>query len=452
MPKKIEEAPHSEFAFSASPRWMRCAGSMAYPENSAQDKDSGSYADEGTAAHTLAAYCLKAKRPAAMWVGETIKAGKRKFVITEEFAEHVQTYVDDVERRAMGGNLLVEQRVSLDGVEGFDASNYGTSDAVMALPAKEDMTYGVVEDLKFGQGEKVYAWTPAYDDALFTMERFEDLEATTVEPNFQLMMYALACLADIRLLVDDPLGVVIVINQPRLDMISELWVPIAVLERFALFAAEALKTARVAKVLGVEACEKSDARAGTKPLFFNAGEKQCRWCKAPQCKARDRKVEEETGADFEIIADKPPAVAADAKALARSMLAVPFVAEWCRNVMAKAAELVSDGAQIVGPDKKPYKIVEGDLGKRKWSDIKKAEAALLANLPREKVYTEQMITAPAAGKLLNKKATKETWNDVFAPLINRAPGKPVLALGSDPRPPYSPAASAEEFEVEEDGE
>lgn len=439
---KLAEAIHSLFAFSASPRWIPCPGSMAYPENTAEGDDAGEYADEGTAAHTLASHCLKQKVEAASFIGQIIKAGKREFTITDEFADHVQTYVDDVRRRAMGGYLMVEQRVSLDGVEGFDESNYGTSDAIIAIKDT-----GVVEDLKFGQGEKVYAWLPAYEGALFTVEAYlgdEDDSGTSVEPNYQLMMYALACLADIRLLIDEPKGVTIVINQPRLGMVSELWVPIAVLERFALFAADALKRAELAMGLGVKAVEAEADK------YLNPGEKQCRWCKAlARCPAAAKKAQEETAAGFDIIADNPPVVPVDAKHIAKAMLAVPFVAEWCRAVMAKANELVSAGTEIIGPDKKPYKFVEGDLGSRKWKNAKAAEEALLATLDRDKVYVEKMITAPAAAKLLKKKKTMETWTDIFEPLIGRAPGKPMLVLGSDPRPPYSPAADADEFDVEE---
>ena len=225
---------HSVFAFSATDRWARCPGSMSYPENTAEGVDGGVYADEGTAAHTLAAAVLKNKLMRCEdFIGQTIEAGKRRFEVTEEFAGHVQTYVDDVQRRAIGGYLMIEQRVSLEGVEGFDSANYGTSDAVIGLPG-----YGVIEDLKFGMGEKVYAWTRANGADPFTLTVHGNGEAVQVVPNYQLMMYATACLADIRLLVDDPAFVRIVINQPRLGAISELDVSIADLERFAEFAAE----------------------------------------------------------------------------------------------------------------------------------------------------------------------------------------------------------------------
>jgi hypothetical protein len=448
---------HSVFAFSASSRWIPCPGSMAYPENTADGDDAGVYADEGTAAHKLAAILLKSKTNmvAEDWIGKVIKGGNREFEITEEFAGHVQTYVDDVKRRAIGGFLMVEQRVTLEGVEGFDESNYGTSDAIIAFSGVADgisdkihgvvidKVYGVVEDLKFGMGEKVYAWEQAKPDDPFTMTMYGDTpgDSQTVVPNYQLMMYALACLADIRLLIDDPKFIRIVINQPRIGNLSELDVPIAVLERFGLFAAKALYVATVAKTRGVEKTELmlSD--------YLNPGEKQCRWCRAlARCPAAAKRVQEETSAGFDVIAEEPPVVPVDSKRIAKAMLAVPFVSDWCRAVMAEANRLVAAGIDVIGPDAKPYKFVEGKLGDRKWTDKTKAETALVGVLGPKAYKPQEILTAAGAAKVLDKKATKAQWNDVFVPLIGRDPGKPVLVLGSDPRPPFSGVADSDEFE------
>jgi hypothetical protein len=441
---KPKQSEHSVFAFSASPRWIPCPGSMAYPENLAE-YDAGEYADEGTAAHLLASLLLKSTSgmKAEDWIGKVIKGGKREFTIDEDFAMHVQTYVDDVQRRALGGYLMVEQRVTLNGIEGFDESNYGTSDAIIAFQVNDTQAYGVVEDLKFGTGEKVYAWDYARADSPFVMERYlqdESALPATVVPNYQLMMYALAALADLRMLVDGLTGVLIVINQPRVGNLSELWVPVAVLERFALFAAEAYKKASFAKVLGRANVEREAHN------YLKAGEKQCRWCRVADCKARDAKVAEEAGADFDIIAAEPPAPPVDTKRLAKAMAAIPFIQDWCRAVQLKVHGLVENGIDVLGVDGKPYKFVEGDLGDRKWQDMAKAEAALVGQLADKAYQPKKLLTAPAAAKILNKKKTEKLWADVFAPLITRAPGKPMLVLGSDPRPPFSGTSDSDEFE------
>lgn len=452
---KTKQPEHSVFAFSASPRWIPCPGSMAYPENIAE-YDAGEYADEGTAAHALAALLLKSKSgmKAEDWIGKVIRGGKREFEITEDFAMHVQTYVDDVQRRAIGGYLMVEQRVTLDGVEGFDESNYGTSDAIIAIESVDPaaggvpyalakVAYGVVVDLKFGMGERVYAWEYAVPGSPFTMERYikEDGAPTTVVPNYQLMMYALAALADIALLVEGINGMWIVINQPRIGNLSELWVPIAVLQRFALFAAEAHAKARRAMHIGFQEVEALSS------VYLHPGEKQCRWCRVADCKARDAKVAEAAGADFDVIAAQPPAAPTDTKRLAKAMAAIPFIMDWARAVQLKTHELVAAGTEVLGPDSKPYKFVEGKLGDRKWKDVVKAEAALLGILPVEKAYQPQaIISASVATKMLAKKKTQKTYDDTIAPLIDRAAGKPMLAMGSDPRPPFSGASDSDEFE------
>lgn len=421
---------------------------MAYPENTADSGDGGFYANEGTAAHTLASTCLINKDQAHKFVGTAIHAGKDLIEVTEEFADPVQTYVDDVLRRAIGGYLKVERRVTLDGVEGFDKSNYGTSDVIIAIDARRDEAgsmpaYGVVEDLKFGQGERVYAWVRAQPGDPFTMTMYPvDGDAFEVVPNYQLMMYALACLRDIELLVGPVSFIRIVINQPRLGMVSELDVPRAVLERFALFAADAKHRAELALGLGVATIEKETL------AWLNPGEKQCRWCRAQaRCPALTKFVQESVGADFDVIETKGVTVATSTEGLSKAARAVPLVAEWCKAVMAELHKQVEAGIEVKGSDGKPYKFVEGDLGDRKWADEKVAEAALLGILPPEKAYQPQKIlTAAGAAKVLDKKATKQTWADVFVPLIKRPPGKPKLVLGSDPRPPYTPSSGADEFD------
>lgn len=433
---------HSVFAFSASPRWIPCPASMAYPENTAEGKGGSIYADEGTAAHELAALVLRDRShviTAHSHLGQKLTVNGHTFEVTEEFAGHVQTYVDDVRCRSLGGYLLTEQQVTLEGTEGFDETNYGTSDAIIAVPAGR---YGVIEDLKFGQGEKVYAWTRATDASLFIMDRWnpETDEVESAEPNYQLMLYALAARKDIEMF-GDITGVWIVINQPRVSILSELWVPVAVLDRFALFAAEAYEKAVLAMGLGV---------AGLKSEMYKAGEKQCRWCQATtDCPALKKKLQADVGADFDKIGDEPIAVPVNTKQLAKAMAVVPMLRDWIKAVEARANGLVAGGTEIIGPDKKPYKFVEGQLGDRKWADPKVAEGLLAAQLGPEKMYVKRILTAPEAAKLLDKKATKNTWDDIFAPAVKRAPGKPILVMGSDPRPPYSPVADKSEFEESE---
>jgi hypothetical protein len=185
---------------------------------------------------------------------------------------------------------------------------------------------------------------------------------------------------------------------------------------------------------------------------LNPGEKQCRWCRAKTvCKKLEQFVADEVKMDFEDVAGdglphRPP-LPTDNSDLARAYSALPLIQVWASAVAERVSALVAEGEQVVGSDGKPMKFVEGKAGNRAWKNEKDAEAALTGQLPADKAYAPKKIITPSvAAKLLDKKATKQAWKDMFEPLITRPQGGPVLVLGSDPRPPYTKAAGADEFE------
>lgn len=110
--------------------------------------------------------------------------------------------------------------------------------------------------------------------------------------------------------------------------------------------------------------------------------------------------------------------------------------------------MVLNGMEVIGPDGERMKLVEGKKGRRSWADQEAAKAALAGQLPPDKYLKPQPIITPAeAEKLLGKgKGGKVRFAEAFGGLIKQAPGKAHVALGSDPRPPYTPEAGADEFE------
>jgi hypothetical protein len=307
----------------------------------------------------------------------------------------------------------VEQRVDLSAWFGEDQG--GTSDAIIVLPEQKLI---VIEDLKYGVGEKVYA-----------------------EENPQGLSYALGALDIVRLLTEfgGNWTVRIVIHQPRLNHVDEWDCTVNHLITFGCGAKRAIAEAGRAMLLPPNSPQLLP--------FLHPSKKACRWCRAlATCPAAAAKVAEEVRAEFDTIVIDTPVVPQDNAALSRAMIAAPFISQWCKAVFAETDRRVRDGQEIIGEDGKPYKLVEGDLGDRKWNDELAAEAALLGQLPEDKAYApRKILTAAAASKLLDKKATKQLWKDVFQPLISRAPGQPKLALGSDPRPPYAGAATSDDF-------
>jgi hypothetical protein len=410
---------HKLFAASKLHRIIPCPGSMSFAENRV-DGGSSTYADDGSASHHLGAWCLANEADCVNLIGGHVEINGVEYIFDEERCDRIQGYVDDVRRRAVGGHLFIERSSDVAPDVG------GTADAAIALPGKR---LGIVEDLKDGSGEKVYA--------SYVVKPATDTTPELREPNPQLATYALGLLPDFEIFgpIDN---VLLVIYQPKLNHIDEFLISVAHLRMWGnkmLFAIE-----RARHVL-------ADAAGAAD---FKPGKKQCRWCRAPAtgCAARLKFVEDNIRADFETIAATGAPVPGYVKELADAYAAVPFIAQWCAAVVAEVQKRVTAGDEIIGPDGKPYKYVEGQEGKRSWTDKVAAEAALVGQLG-PKAYSEPaLLTAPAAGKLLDKKATKAIWTDVFVPLINRPRGQPILVMGSDDRPAFTGDAKAEDFQDE----
>ncbi len=400
---------HSFFSPSSAHRWINCPGSMAFNQ---QDSGSNTHADSGTASHELSARALITDMDCAMWIGESITVNNKEYAIDEERASFCQVYVDDVRRRAIGGHLFVEQKIDISDYLGEGQG--GTGDACIYLPSAKR---AIIEDLKYGTGEKVFA-----------------------KDNPQLMLYALGLLKDFAMFGEIE-TVLLVICQPRLGHIDEHEISVADLKEFGVKADYAVMHARHAMKLPPDSKERD--------LYITPGEKQCRWCRhKPHCAKLAKVVSEEVMADFDNIAEEPPAVAvSNLDRLARMFAAVPLVEQWCRAVKEETFRLVAQGTQVMGPDGKPLKFVEGAEGKRAWDKdkLKDVEALLVGQLGPKAYAEPTLITAPAAGKLLDKKKTAATW-EVFKPFIKRAAGRPVLTIGSDPRPPFSGAATSDDFD------
>jgi Protein of unknown function (DUF2800) len=398
---------HSLFSPSSAHRWILCPGSMAFPENREQG-GSSTFADDGTASHEWASEALVDNVDADHYMGRVIHLNGEPYTMDDTRASFIQIYLDDVRRRAIGGSLFVEYKVDLSNYLGDGEG--GTADAVIYQPSTKTLT---IEDLKYGTGEKVYA-----------------------ENNPQLMLYALGMLADIELMGHDVEQITVVICQPRLGHIDEWSLSVKELRAFGRIAGEA---ANIGRTL-IE--DNADGEGWLTP-----GEKQCRWCRAKsKCPALTKFVTDQVRCDFETIEALPPVAPRDTAKLSAAYIAVPLIEDWCRAVRTDLAGLVAAGEKVIGPDGKAYKFVEGRGGSRAWADKDAAEALLVGQIGPKAYRPQEVITAPAAAKILDTKKTKAMWKDMFEPLIKKAPGKPVLALGGDERPPYSGAAESNDFE------
>lgn len=401
---------HAKRSPSGASRWMNCAASVvlgeAYP-----DTGSNEYAAEGTAAHELAALALTEGTDTVAYLGRKIKVEEFTFVVDQDMADFVQQYVDNT--RAIGGELFVEQRLSIEHLTG-EADAHGTSDAVIIAG-----TELVIRDLKYGQGVKVDA-----------------------KGNYQLRIYALAALAEYELTYDIQ-TVRMCIDQPRLGAVSEEVMTVDALLDFGRTVTKATER--------VDAAEQYFATYGeVHEKYFTPSEAACRWCPVkPDCPALRNHVLATVADDFVDVSEPiAPQINTerefDNDTLGNLMGAIPLIEDWCKAIRAKTESELFAGHPVPG-----FKLVEGKRGNRAWADQAQAEEMLKSmRLKMDEMYDLKLISPTTAEKLHKSgKIGPRQWPRL-QDHITRADGKPSVAPESDNRPALVVTATEDEFDDE----
>lgn len=356
---------------------MRCPPSLALEANIPDT--SSFFADEGTAAHELAAWMLTESTTLQQALNLVdhlgIEVNGKVWPISTEMVEFVHSYAKLVREYAESGSLLVERRVSFADAIGVPNS-FGTSDAIIV---SADTI--IVIDLKYGMGVRVDA-----------------------EQNEQLMLYALGALNDYGVLSDIK-NVVMVVHQPRLNHVSEWCITVTELLAFA-------DRAKAAAALVVN---------GTGE--FSPGEKQCRFCRAkPICPA----LKAEALSAFDEFNEISPEVSDDN--LGQLLAKMDLIENWCTSIRTEAHRRLSLGKPVTG-----FKLVEGRKGNRAWGDETQVQKLFRKfRLRTNEMYDLKLISPTKAEKLLKEKFPKR-WGKVET-LLTRAEGKPSVAPATDRRP------------------
>lgn len=392
---------HAKYSPSSAHRWMKCAGSTALSAH--MPNTSSGYADEGTAAHSLAEMTLKSEHKMCdAFEGQTCPDTGIEF--TEDMCADTQYYVNSVCEFAEGHHLMVEEEVDYSSYVDFDGST-GTSDAIIITNDLEEIQ---VHDLKFGRGVKVFA-----------------------EDNEQMLLYALGAYYKYAL-IGNFKRVRMVIHQPRLGHISEWDCTTEYLLEFAEKAKAAIWVA--------ESVEKTHREGKNVSGFLVPGLKQCEWCKiagtCPKLAAFAVSTVTDDFDDLDSVDITEPEIKEaterlkllDNDQIANLMGLTDLIEDWIKRVRAAVETKIFAGETVPG-----FKLVAGRKGHRKWDDKDAVEAMMKAmRLKREEMYSMKLITPPNAEKLLKKENPRQ-WSKLQARIF-QPDGKPTITTDADPAP------------------
>jgi len=395
---------HAKLSASSSHRWIKCSGSVLL-ESESEAEPPSEYAEYGTASHQLAEYCLKKDISANLPLGQVFNKSKNfpdGFTVDEEMAEAVQHYLDYC-------NYITEDKCDRYIEKKVDFSKYategfGTADFIYVAP---DILH--VVDLKMGKGVKVNA-----------------------EWNTQGMLYALGAMKEFR---PTPRGessgiVRISIVQPRLDHISEWDISVGDL----LYWAES------------ELKPKAKQAWEEKPVF-NAGEEQCRFCKA---KATCKALAEYSLKDaIDTFTDIPTATETNLKdihtlnndELGQLLPKVKTIINWANSLESLALSELKAGRKITG-----YKLVQGRAGNRKWGDEKAVERKLTnMGIKKSEMFSKKLLTPTQMCGVLKKKHIETERIEAY---WNSPEGKLTIAVEADKRPEIIPESNIAFTDIE----
>lgn len=412
---------HAVKSPSSSFRWTLCHASVKRTIAANKARESNAAADRGTIQHDLAEHCLRdsddtfleqhvGTRAIVTNRGEVNYAPADSsfyqdgHIVSDDMADAVHRYVDYIRQLALGGDLYVEERLSIEHITS-EPDAKGTSDTVIDYGDS-----GCIADAKFGFDRVMASYEFVGDLFAFGPKAMHGRDVRF--PNPQLVMYADAA----RLKYGAKWKkLTIIIVQPHLNHIDEYTMPV---EDFAIW------------VQWIR--EQADACEGPNPRVL-PGEKQCQWCPAFPCAEANELALQTAIDDFE---DKPREVVVHKFNLGKMKRLVPYVRMWADAVESRVYAELSQGRPIEG-----FKLIDGDMGDRAWKDIDKVRATLASfGLPTTDYIVEKVISPVVTEKMVlrkrrtpNKKLTQDQWTQLQE-LITREPGAPKVVPDTDPRP------------------
>jgi hypothetical protein len=363
---------HADLSPSAAKQWLNCTPSVRASEYI--PKSDSEFAIEGTLAHKLAEIMLKSHLgiiSEIFFENELIKI-KADPIFRSNMLSYVSSYVSFVleeyyKNKALDESTTIELETLVD-LSAYIPESFGSADVII-----KTLDTIIVIDLKYGFGVAVEA-----------------------EHNPQLMLYGLGAYLNNSLYYSKRDKVRMIINQPRLDSVSEYTITIE----------ELLTWADEIKDKATQAYE------GTGD--FEAGS-HCKFCALRgRCKARS-----------ELYLNLYKKAIMDEVSLSEVLTMKDEISNWLTHVYEDALQRMMLGEKLEG-----FKIVEGK-SKRKYASKSEVEKRLLKEgYNQTDIFEEpKLIDITAMEGLLTKKRFKE----LLAGVVVKEPGKPVIAKVEDRR-------------------
>jgi hypothetical protein len=373
------ERDHALLSASSAHRWLACPPSAV--ANEAYPNQDTEYTREGTLAHEVAEIFARRSVPQLYPLIDTMELPEG---YTQEMLECAEGYADYILEHIKSDDavVLLEQRVDFSP---WVPDGFGTCDCIIL----QDDTLTII-DYKYGQGVAVSA-----------------------TDNPQMKLYALGAMNDYGIAYEAT-KVEMHIYQPRINNIS---VDSLTVEDLMTWAEKTVKPV----------AQKAAKGKGN----YCPGE-HCRFCQhGGKCRALTKLCTEYVETHSLRVA--VPILAPHEVAEVLKM--EPLISLWLKKVKDQAFTSLMNGEEVPG-----YKLVEGKLGNRKWSDeLKVAEALKAAGYSQEDITETKLLSPAAMDKAVGKKKVAELLDG----LIDRAPGAPTIAPETDKRPAYDRLAEAQ---------
>lgn len=387
-------AAHAKLSPSSAPRWLKCPGSPRLCAKVPR-RATSSYAQEGTAAHSLGEKCLrKYTNPFSMKGEKIINDDLSEFIVDADMAEAVKVYIDFASKQAplaeiSAGHISrgIESKVEVcDEV-------WGTADLLVYNIKEKKLS---ISDYKHGRGVIV---SPESE---------------------QIKCYGLGAL--LKLMARDvPVEVVVMyVVQPRAQS-DEL------IRRHTMLPVHLLKWRDEVLLPGIEATKKKDA-----PL--HAGD-HCKFCDAlPTCPQQAKEAMALAKVEF---ADPSPTFPdpedLTPEQLVRTIELSDLLSTWAGTVKAYAQERAEIGTPLPG-----FKLV-AKRSIRQWIDAEITAATLEMSLG-EDAYNKKLLSPAQAEKAL--KAAGFDKNEITS-LVHKPDTGLNLVPESDRRTAVVPAQLTE---------